>query len=88
MALRNPLRTLIASDSYPDIHFGLKLTSGNVGFENSIFTMPYFAAFLLKRLLGACDKGEVAWFEKRSVVRAPSVLWFLAVCALKPAKCS
>lgn len=57
------LRTLITSDSYPDIHFGLKLTAGNVGFENSIFTMPYFAAFLLKRLLSACDKGEVAWFE-------------------------
>ena len=57
------LRTLIASDSYPDIHFGLKLTAGNVGFENGIFTMPYFAAFLLKRLLNACDKGEVAWFE-------------------------
>lgn len=58
------LRTLIASEAYPDIRFGLKLTAGNVGFENQIFTMPYFAAFLVKRLLQACDKGETSWFDE------------------------
>lgn len=57
------LRTLIASESYPDIRFGIKCTAGNIGFESQIFTMPYFAAFLMRRLLRACDAGEVAWYN-------------------------
>lgn len=42
------LRTLITSDRYPDISFGVKLASGNVGFENGIHTLPHFCAFLLR----------------------------------------
>ena len=47
------LRTLIASDHYPDIEWGVKLSNGNVGFENGILTLPRATAFLLKRLLGS-----------------------------------
>lgn len=57
------LRTLIASESYPDIRFGIKCVAGNIGFENRVFTMPYFAAFLMRRLLCACDAGEVGWYN-------------------------
>lgn len=45
------LRTLINSDKYEDIHYGIKFTGGNIGFENRIYTFPYFCAFLLKRYL-------------------------------------
>lgn len=46
------LRTLIASDKYPDITYGIKLIKGNIGIEKSIRTFPYFCAFLLKRYMG------------------------------------
>ncbi len=45
------LRTLIDSDAYPDIGWGIKLCGGNAGFENSVLTLPYFTAFLLRRYL-------------------------------------
>ncbi len=45
------LRTLIASDRYPDIQGGLKFTAGNVGLSNGIYTFPYFCTFLLKTYL-------------------------------------
>ena len=45
------LRTLINSDSYPDIKHGLKLTVGNVGMSDDIVTFPYFCSFLLKRYM-------------------------------------
>ena len=45
------LRTMIASDRYKDIRWGVKLVNGNVGFENQILTMPQWSAFLLPRLL-------------------------------------
>lgn len=45
------LRTLIKSDSYPDISEGIKLIKGNIGFENQIHTFPYFCTFLLSRYL-------------------------------------
>ena len=45
------LRTLIASERYPDIAWGVKLVRGNIGFENSILTLPLATAFLLRRLL-------------------------------------
>lgn len=45
------LRTLIGSDKYEDIHYGIKFTGGNIGYENGIYTFPYFCAFLLKRYL-------------------------------------
>ena len=45
------LRTLIQSSAYPDIQWGIKLTAGNVGFSDNIYTFPYFCAFLLKDYL-------------------------------------
>ena len=46
------LRTLLDSDKYPDIVSGVKLTGGNIGCSDNIFTFPYFCAFLLKRYIG------------------------------------
>lgn len=45
------LRMLIESDKYADIHWGIKLTGGNIGSEAGIRTFPYFCAFLVKRYL-------------------------------------
>ena len=45
------MRTLIASDHYPDIRYGFKLSSKNIGHEDRIYTFPYFCAILLKRLM-------------------------------------
>ena len=45
------LRTLINSDKYKDIHYGIKLTGGNIGYADNIFTFPYFCTFLLKQYL-------------------------------------
>lgn len=42
------LRTLIDSDRYPDIAFGIKLASSNIGYSNKVFTLPFFCAFLLR----------------------------------------
>ena len=43
------LTTLIKSERYPDIRSGIKLSSGNIGFENSIYTFPLCCGFLLRR---------------------------------------
>ena len=45
------LRKLISSDSYSDIHWGIKLADSNVGIEDGICTFPYFCTFLLKKYL-------------------------------------
>lgn len=45
------LRTLIGSEKYSDISHGIKLTRGNIGYSDNIYTFPYFCAFLLKRYL-------------------------------------
>lgn len=45
------LQTLIQSDRYSDSNRGIKNTSQNIGYSNSIMTIPYFCAFLLKRFL-------------------------------------
>lgn len=45
------LSTLVKSEAYPDITTGIKFTAGNIGFQNNIYTFPYFCAFLLKRYL-------------------------------------
>lgn len=45
------LKTLIQSDKYPDITCGIKLTAGNIGTSDNIYTFPYFCAFLLKDYL-------------------------------------
>lgn len=45
------LRTLIQSKTYPDICCGIKLTAGNIGYSDKIYSFPYFCAFLLKSYL-------------------------------------
>jgi len=45
------LKTLIGSEKYGDVHYGIKFTGGNIGHDNGIYTFPYFCAFLLKRYL-------------------------------------
>ena len=45
------LRKLISSDSYSDIHWGIKLADSNVGIEDGICAFPYFCTFLLKKYL-------------------------------------
>ena len=45
------LSTLIKSNSYKDIKYGIKLHAGNIGYSNNIYSFPYFCAFLLKRFI-------------------------------------
>ena len=49
------LRTLIDSDKYADIRCGLKLSAGNIGFSEGVYSFPYFCAFLLKTYLKQSD---------------------------------
>lgn len=53
-ATSKSLQTLIKSDKYTDIQWGVKLVDGNIGYANDVLTLPYFCAFLLKRYLAAC----------------------------------
>ena len=43
-------KTLIESDHYPDVRWGVKLINGNVGFDGKIRAIPLWSAFLLLRL--------------------------------------
>ncbi len=45
------LSTLIKSNLYPEISFGIKLIKGNIGYESNICTFPHFCAFLIKDFL-------------------------------------
>ena len=45
------LRTLIERDVYKDIHWGIKLVNGNVGFSNHILTLPQWCAFRLSEII-------------------------------------
>ena len=45
------MRTLIKSDHYKDIRWGVKLHGGNIGWANGVLTLPYSVAFLLRRYL-------------------------------------
>ena len=45
------LRTLIGEEKYEDIRYGIKFTGGNVGYDDRIYTFPYFCTFMLKRYL-------------------------------------
>ena len=45
------MATLIRSEHYADVRFGLKLSHGNVGHEGRVYSFPYFCAFLLRRWL-------------------------------------
>ena len=50
------LSTLIKGEHYPDIAFGVKLTGGNIGFENDIYTFPHFCAFLVPQFLSELER--------------------------------
>ncbi len=45
------LSVLIKSPDYEEIHFGIKIVRGNIGFESNICTFPHFCAFLIKEFL-------------------------------------
>ncbi|MBR1792382.1 MAG: ATP-binding protein [Bacteroidales bacterium] len=45
------LNSLVSGKAYPHIHYGIKLSAQNVGFANSIYTIPYYCSFLLSRWL-------------------------------------
>lgn len=45
------LRTLIQSDRYKDVSFGIKFGDYNIGRSDCVETFPWFCAFLLKRYL-------------------------------------
>ncbi|MBQ7189164.1 MAG: ATP-binding protein [Kiritimatiellae bacterium] len=49
------LRTLVKSDHYGNIRWGMKLHGGNIGWSNRVLSMPYYVTFLLKRFLSECD---------------------------------
>lgn len=51
------LRNLLKSDKYDTIHSGIKLARANIGRSESILTIPYFCAFLLKRYLKHQQQG-------------------------------
>lgn len=51
------LRTLIVEERYEDIHYGIKLTGGNIGYSDKVYTFPYFCSFLLKRFLKEWNGG-------------------------------
>ena len=51
------LRTLVSGGNYPDIHYGIKLTAGNVGYSDNLYTFPLFCAFLLRKYLKQFDAG-------------------------------
>lgn len=55
------LKTLLKSEHYTDIKYGIKFIQGNIGFSNNIFTFPYFCSFLLKRYLMTFEPSK---FEK------------------------
>ena len=45
------LSTLIKSNNYKEISFGIKLIKGNIGFESNICSFPHFCSFLVKDFL-------------------------------------
>lgn len=45
------LASLIKNENYSDIHHGIKLSAGNIGYANGIYTFPYFCSFLIKQYL-------------------------------------
>ena len=49
------LAALIGNERYTDIRHGLKLGNFNIGYENNIYTFPYFCAFMIKKFLDSLD---------------------------------
>lgn len=50
------LSTLVSNEKYSDIEYGIKLCAGNIGFNNNIYTFPYYCTFLLKKYLQEKNK--------------------------------
>ena len=50
----------VASEQYPDIRYGIKLSKNNIGHEDKIYTFPYFCSFLLKRFMSGFHAEEEA----------------------------
>ena len=42
------MKSLITNNKYEDIKWGIKLSLNNIGFENNLYTFPYYCSFLLK----------------------------------------
>ena len=49
------LAALIGNERYTDIRHGIKLGNFNIGYENNIYTFPYFCAFMIKKFLDSID---------------------------------
>lgn len=45
------LSTLIKSEKYADITYGIKFIKGNIGKDKNVITFPHFCVFLLRRYL-------------------------------------
>ena len=58
------MQTLIASEKYPDVLYGIKLSQGNIGHANKVYSFPYFCAFLLKRFMTSFHPEEEEAIEK------------------------
>jgi len=52
------LNNLIDWDSYPDVHYGIKLGYKNIGWNGKFYTFPYFLGFLIKRWLKSSQRGN------------------------------
>ena len=48
-------RTLMRSEHYGDIRWGVKPHVGDVGWTNGVLSLPHYVTFLLKRHLSECD---------------------------------
>ncbi len=45
------LSTLIKSNNYKEIQFGIKIAKGNIGFNSNICTFPHFCTFVIRDFL-------------------------------------
>lgn len=50
------LNSLINSEKYEDINYGIKLGDFNVGYDENIYTFPYFCAFKIKEYIAAFQR--------------------------------
>lgn len=50
------LSALVSNEKYSDVEYGIKLCTGNIGFNNNIYTFPYYCTFLLKKYLQEKNK--------------------------------
>jgi len=50
------VNALIGNEKLNDINYGIKLSEKNIGYQNNVYTFPYFLTFLLKRFLN--EKSE------------------------------